>query len=100
MMHREWGRIFFVFDIEGFFEGTAKEYLINFANIMTCYEECIHSSKLDLSDFWWQKDGHHNAKDYQMMSECIFSYLVEHSPLSYLYKNYYNMIIIEPQKTE
>ncbi len=44
---------------------------LNFSNLQPCYEEYIRVHGGTYKDYYWQIDGHHNAKGYEMMAGCI-----------------------------
>lgn len=51
-----------------------KEALENgfeLVSLRPCYQRMIEANGDDHSTYWWQGDGHHNAKGYQIMASCI-----------------------------
>ncbi len=48
-----------------------KELEFSFQNLQPCYEEYIAEHGGTYKDYYWEKDGHHNAKGYKMMANCI-----------------------------
>lgn len=49
---------------------------INLVDLYDCYEERSGKGQ-KIRQFFWITDGHHNAKGYRMMSECIYKGLKE-----------------------
>ncbi len=48
-----------------------SKFSLNFYNLQPCYEEYITEHSGTYKDYYWGKDGHHNAKGYEMMANCI-----------------------------
>jgi len=44
-------------------------------NLLPCYLEYIKNNKSEITDYFWKYDGHHNAKGYKMMANCIYKNL-------------------------
>ncbi|MCO5249552.1 MAG: hypothetical protein M9887_11475 [Chitinophagales bacterium] len=47
-----------------------NDYL-SIKSISDCYKKEAEKMGLDFNQLWWSNDGHHNAKGYKMMAECI-----------------------------
>ncbi len=44
-------------------------------DLLPAYRTYIAKTKTQVADYFWKEDGHHNAKGYYMMAECLFSFL-------------------------
>lgn len=47
------------------------KFNLNFYDLHPCYEEKLKQSKTSYKEYFWIKDGHHNAKGYQLMAQCL-----------------------------
>ncbi|MCZ2393070.1 MAG: SGNH/GDSL hydrolase family protein [Chitinophagales bacterium] len=59
---------------EKFYQAFHQEFLrfnLHFYNLKSCYDSYIENQHASYKDYYWKKDGHHNAKGYEMMAECI-----------------------------
>ena len=46
-------------------------------NLSACYRSHFEQEKNGYTSFYWQIDGHHNAKGYEMMADCIATAIQE-----------------------
>lgn len=53
------------------FQKEFSAFNLNFYNLQFCYEEEFRKNNSSFKDYYWQQDGHHNAKGYEMMAKCI-----------------------------
>ncbi|MCO5247756.1 MAG: SGNH/GDSL hydrolase family protein [Chitinophagales bacterium] len=59
---------------EKFHQELSKEFSkfdLTFYNLEPCYDDYVKNHHAIYQDYYWKKDGHHNAKGYEMMAECI-----------------------------
>ena len=59
---------------EDFYNLFSPEFLqsdIPFYNLQSCYNDYVQSHQTQIKNYYWKKDGHHNAKGYEMMASCI-----------------------------
>jgi lysophospholipase L1-like esterase len=46
-------------------------YNAEYVNLFPCYNSTFQTSSTQAQEYYWKLDGHHNAKGYKMMAECI-----------------------------
>ncbi len=56
-----------------------KKFGLEFYSLHNCYEKEFINNHFSYKGFFWKKDGHHNAKGYKMMANCIEETLEENS---------------------
>ncbi|MCO5247755.1 MAG: hypothetical protein M9887_02230 [Chitinophagales bacterium] len=64
---------------EKFYQEFHQEFLnfnLHFYNLQSCYNSYIENHQASYKDYYWKKDGHHNAKGYEMMAECVEELLI------------------------
>lgn len=52
-------------------EFAAKAKHINVIDLLPCYQKGAESPEQFIKTHFWEKDGHHNSKGYQVMARCI-----------------------------
>lgn len=49
---------------------------ITYYSLKPCYESTYQAEKTTFDQYYWVKDGHHNAKGYEMMAKCLENILL------------------------
>jgi hypothetical protein len=61
------------FDFSTFEEFIFQNNNIIYHDLLPCYISTIKNSNTKAENYFWIYDGHHNAKGYKMMAECIYN---------------------------
>jgi lysophospholipase L1-like esterase len=48
---------------------------IQILDLLPAFQSKMITSKTSATDYYWAKDGHHNAKGYELMAQCIYDSL-------------------------
>lgn len=58
------------------------KFNLNFYTLQPCYEATFKQNNTSYKEYFWIKDGHHNAKGYEMMAKCIENILLSDTSTS------------------
>ncbi len=58
----------------------ARQNNITTVDLLKFYTDSIQMNKSNISDYYWMKDGHHNAKGYEKMAEGILHSILQFTP--------------------
>lgn len=58
-------------DFQKKIDSSFSKFDLKFYNLQQCYREKVKNEKSNPSDYYWDIDGHHNAKGYEMMAKCL-----------------------------
>lgn len=53
------------------FDKPFHDFNLHYYNILPCYKDYIRNNNSTFDNYYWKKDGHHNAKGYKMMAKCL-----------------------------
>lgn len=53
------------------FDASFRKFNLKYYNILPCYNNYLEKSNTSYEEYYWKKDGHHNAKGYEMMAKCL-----------------------------
>ena len=49
---------------------------LNYVDLSTCYENEMQVDGLTFESYYWEIDGHHNAKGYLLKAQCVYETLI------------------------
>lgn len=63
--------------IETVLKETSQRHGVRLVDLRPCYQDYVASKQNNYRSYWWQRDGHHNSKGYEMMAHCIERVLLQ-----------------------